>query len=566
MSRQTFLGLLATLSIASIGLRAAIPPVLLFGAGHDDELMVLLAGQILDGNWLGDYGLLGHRTLSKPAGYPMFLAIASFLPWDPTVTAHAVLLLGALLLTRELRNVGVSRGAAVSLYGFAVSYPLWFGDPISRIYRESILVPLALLVVALAFRTARLLITHAAHEGTSSRPRRSRILLSAVGLGAALSATIAVKPGWVPMAIVGLGLPTLVGLTVPGSRRRLPALALSLIAATSVMAVAPLAIATANNQTYGVFLQDTYASGSFPRALSAMAAIRTPHRRYVIVPSEARAAAYSISPTARRLEPFLENSDGGWRSVSCTQTGICDESTAWFPWELRDAVELAGLGSSAVDFEKTLSSISDDISSACEAGEIACGAAGLAPGLPAIDRIPRRELIDSIALGINIMRELQVGAIERGNLNASPEQVALWARFVDLEEGKGPYSEQAQASLRPSARNLGSVVRALRDIYESLFWIGLIGGVLGGIVRAPGGYKSEPALALLHVGFWTTAAGLGAFLGQLALLEAGAGLYLSMGASLYLLPAHALLVAALLFGWSRLILVTQRRLSPPVRA
>ena len=179
--------------------------------------------------------------------------------------------------------------------------------------------------------------------------------------------------------------------------------------------------------------------------------------------------------------------------------------------------------------------------------------------MPAIERIPRRELIDSAALGINLMRDLPIGAMERGSPQPSEEQVELWSRFVNLKEGEGPYSDQAQAALRPSARNLGSVVRVLRDAYESLFWIGLIGGVLGGLVRAPGGRKADPALAILQLSFWTTAVGLSAFLGQLALLEAGAGLYLSRGGNLYLLPAHALLAAALLFGWSRLIMVTQLR-------
>ena len=145
MNRREFRLLSSAVLMVSILLRYLVQPNPLYGATHDDELMVRMAASILRGDWLGSYSDHGHMILSKPAGYPLFLAWSHFLPWAPTVTVHLILLSGVILVARELRAMGLGRGTVLFFITISSLHPQWFGSQMSRIYRDGFLAALVFL-------------------------------------------------------------------------------------------------------------------------------------------------------------------------------------------------------------------------------------------------------------------------------------------------------------------------------------------------------------------------------------------------------------------------------------
>lgn len=532
-------------TLAALILRTAIPPKILIDSPHDDELMLRLASEILDGRWLGPYEGVGQLTLSKPAGYPLFLAAASRLPWEVPLTVHLLICAGSFLFVRELLRLGAPRLLAVLTYGILVLYPLWFGDEASRLYREGLLVAVSILSVALAMRLARRLDDlRRPKEGSSGR-----IVMLALGFGLVLSVAVATKAGWVYLASTVMAIPIAAAVLlaartdVRGRTRKFSLLAGALLLGLITM---PAFIISMNSATYGVAILDSYAYGEFPRTYAAMSSVRTGTvERYRIVGRSQREAIYAVSPTAGALEPFLEVPDGeGWRYFPCVQFGICDDAMVWFPWDLRHAIEDAGLGASAKDFEATNRRIREDIEVACSSGALDCGSAGLAPGLPPLSRISRRELIDAFPLAVTLMLSLDVGSMERRVPPVTESQTDLWARFTAFAPGEGAYSRDASASLRNRGQQFGALLDLSSGALAASFWPILVLMGLARLLPYPAGLTRQQNMLRRLAAIFTTVTLL-ALIGQLALLEVGAGSYLSVGGRVYLLPAHALLVMAL---------------------
>jgi hypothetical protein len=277
-----------------------------------------------------------------------------------------------------------------------------------------------------------------------------------------------------------------------------------------------------------------------------MSAVRTDSmRRYLVVGRSQREAIYAISPTARELQPFLELPDGeGWRFFPCEEFGICDDSMVWFTWDLRHAIEDAGLGSSAVEFEATNRAIREDIEAACRERTLECGSGGLAPGLPPISSLSRREVIDAFPLALQQMLAMDVGRMERRGAPVTQSQVELWQRFATFSPGEGPYSRSASSSLRNSGQQFGATVGILRDAFRAAFWPTMLFLLLALAVPHQSGLTATQRRTLGLAGILVGVALVG-LIGQLALLEVGAGFYLSTGGRVYLLPAHAFLVMLL---------------------
>lgn len=68
---------------------------------HDDQIMIQMAYNLLNGNWLGDYN---KRTLVKGITYPLFLVISHGLGLPHTFTLTAVYGLVCWFFTHALRN------------------------------------------------------------------------------------------------------------------------------------------------------------------------------------------------------------------------------------------------------------------------------------------------------------------------------------------------------------------------------------------------------------------------------------------------------------------------------
>lgn len=543
ITRSTFRMTLLLAGIVSMLLRVIIPANPYYGATHDDLLMVKMARSIIDGNWVGSYDELGHIVLSKPAGYPIFLALSSFLPWGPTLTVHMFLLLGVYGTVSVLGKLGVERGPRLFFFVIASFFPPFYGDQFSRIYREGFLTALTFLIIA----TGLSLISSAMRMSKESTAFDLRTTISTVSrvfiLGALVSWFIGTKAGWYVTASLALTSVVVLLTSMVRTRdaRRWSVALLVLISFVVGSVSFSSYLVYKNKSVFGIGGLDSYSSGGYPEAINALGAIEAGERRpYVLVSAAQREAAYSVSETMAKMKEYLEAEPGvGWRSISCSNLGICDESAGWFVWELRDAAQLSGLGTTPRSFDRTFRTIAKDIVQACDSGLLRCGLPGLAPGVNPLSKLDIRRTFDAWSIGVSTLLDVRVPNVTRAPSDAvASDELDLWSSVI----GDLPRIRSGQTYL-PEAESSGSTVR-LMEYLVGLFWGPLL---LGALLALPLKLRSASdrlfrlvsLVLLIFVVLSTT---------QIALLESSSGIYMSAGRWLYLLPIYpALLVIAALF-------------------
>ena len=514
-----------------------------YGSPHDDELLVRLAANILQGNWLGNYG--SHMLLSKPAGYPMFLAWTHFLPWAPTITVHIILLVGVLLIARELRSMNLSRELVLLFVALSTLHPQWYGQQMSRIYRDGLLTALTFLGLGLSLWLGRIIPLWLA-----SKQLRKRVIfeVTIVSLmtGITLSWSIATKPGWYPLAIVMLGFSArrIFLISWLDWRNWLPRIAVvgisAIIGLTSIVGYVLLM----NQHHYGIARLDTFSAGSFPNALNKWASVESDDtRKYIQVDASQRKRVYAISPTAKKLEPYLEIDPGnGWRGAPCNSPlKICDESAAWFAWDLRDATHSAGLDNSAKQFEASFDQILRDITSACHTNKFQCSNRGIAPGVVSLADMSKRELVDAYATATDWLIFNDVGNTTRGGVAPEGSNTKVWDQVV-----KGLPDRTVLNLYRPEVSAIGNTITLLQRLY-SIIWPLLF---LIATVNFVSGLFNKARVRGIQLISLTAILGLILFIGQLALLESSSGMYLTSGKTLYMLPAFPFMLLAVVIELS----------------
>lgn len=548
MKTRTFLLCISAISFLSFSLRFLIGPNPLFGAAFDDELMIKLASSISNGDWAGSYSEIGHVGLSKPVGYPLFLLAISWLPLAPTDVVHLLLLSGFLLLLREFSFWGLGRKLFILSYGLFSFYPPLFNEPISRIYRDGYLAALTLWILVFALLVNRLL-----KELKSPFNVKSllKVSLACLTLGVLGGLFVITKNTWHYVLLLVVGV-FLIGFRLEAKTRstrrhlilkRLGAFLLGFIGVASVVNF----VVQNNYDKYGVRTIDTFSYGAFPDAMRSIYSVKqATSRPYVDVDAQTRAEIYRISPTFLLLKPYLELPQSqGWRGTSCASLmKICDESGAWFPWDLRDAVQSAGLGRSAKDFEKSLRTIQVEIDYACEQKKISCERKGIAPGLDSLDSISPRLVINSIFYGVAELVNPRSGQATRpSGINVSPDSGRLWGEIVNrLPNSSFSTDYHNRSFFLTDVRNL------MGNIYVA-FWIPFVlVGLLGLIIRFDRkDLRSLVGLLIIGACFL--------LLLQISLLEASSGVYMIPGAELYLICLIPLVFAALTLGLTRLVTI-----------
>ena len=550
LSKWLFRCIVIGFSFASLLLRHAIPPVLNLGATYDDELLVRLAFQIKNGNWLGWYADLGHLTLAKPAGLPLFLAITSWLPWSQVVSVHLILILAIIAFVRELRFLGMSRRLCLITLCLLEFFPIWYNDPMSRIYREGLLTALTFLLISMTLIGRRRLAVFDSHKTPVAKILQFSNFFIA---GLIVGCLMIIKNFWQP-AFVMFALITAPGiLTAFRLTRKFKPL---LVRASSVyipvifgLLVPVLAVSSMNHLHYGVFTLENFSGGQFSRTISLLSSIEPSGTRpYVQVTAEQRAKVYEISPTFTQLKPTLEQAYGvGWRGAACSTISLCDESGAWFPWELRDAAQTAGLAYSATEFESTFRTISNDIERACHKKLILCGVRGLAPGIGDPFDIPIKNLVDAQAMAISDLLWWQTNGVNgvREVVDSNHLTYREWEAIVPgIEPRSGPSVYQ------PNNYGLGDVQNLLAYLFQS-FWTWLVVAAAIGLL-IPKQFALIPLTSPFRtLGFAGLASTLMGTL-PLALLEASSGAFLTAGGNLYPLPLFPFFILFIVCGIWRL--------------
>ena len=358
-------------ALISLAMRAAIPPVPLFGTSHDDFLQVRIANRILDGQWLGPWdGLI----LSKGPGYPLVLAGTSAVGVPPVMLQQVLYLIGALLLSVALGRLWAGPWLTRAVFIVLALNPAMLGFSASRVYREGLVAGLALLAIGLAASVL-------AYRG-DRRAEVWRLAGLLIGLGLVLGVLRIIRADtvWILVAVIGVLAVYPWAAGRDWAPRWWAAVAVVTVAGGAcLLALLPERIvAGVNDARYGVPLAEDFTQGSLASAWRAWVRVE-PHSDDPRAPLSAAqvAAGYSVSPTAARLAIDTDPAEADNSVTALTVPG------SYAVWAMRDRAAIAG-ARSADQMQAFFADVTAELTAACADGRLTCSGTPIAAGMPII--------------------------------------------------------------------------------------------------------------------------------------------------------------------------------------
>jgi hypothetical protein len=340
-------------------------PVYAIGpAAHDDRLFLLMAENIVHGDWLGEYS---QMTLAKGPFYSIWIAVLYWLAIPLGLGVQLAYAGACALFARACRPAIQSGAVLFVLYAFLLWNPMSFEAPtLGRIIRQQIYTPLELAVLAgLVALYCR-------------RQENLRRHLPWAGL-----AGLAFGCFWLTREESFWLIPTTVLLAGAGvywafrASREHGRTLLKSLGVVVVFALLPLAaVSWQNYRHYGWFGTVEFRASEFKDAYGAMVRVKVgPGLDFVPVTRQAREAIYQVSPTFAQLQPYLEGDYGrAWAAASEPTTKLPPEErqigNGWLMWALRDTVAAAGFCHSARDALAFYRRMADEINDACDDGRL----------------------------------------------------------------------------------------------------------------------------------------------------------------------------------------------------
>lgn len=432
----------------SLILRILIPANVFTNTPHDDLLGIQLARNLLNGDWLGAWD---NRTLLKPPGYSYFLFACHFLPIEPQVVLHIIYLCSAAYFIWIIKRVFPVNSGSISIlrltFMLMAFNPMFFSGDFSRIYRMSLNVVLVHFTILVFLHFWLILSGNSRFERLHPKfllnKRRNIEIYFSLLIGLLYSGLVLTRSEavWIlyPALIAFCIFAAHGWLKSKGQNRWKHLSKLLLISIVTFIGYSIPVEGTKqlNAKYYNAPILENYYSGQFARAFTLWTGVQgsNPNSTFVPINASQREIVYRVSSTARYLEKSLETPPNtGWKIFNCQQSGICDETGPWFPFELRDAAtQVFGINSEA-KFQQVFRQIADDIEAACNTRVIKCGRSGTSTGTLNLRDIPKRLLINDMAVYFSSLSNLdQASEIVRRDGGSDPAQLAIWDSVVDIK-------------------------------------------------------------------------------------------------------------------------------------
>jgi hypothetical protein len=466
----------------SLGIRMLIPPYIIFNSPHDDLLAVILARNIMSGDWLGEWNI---NTLAKPPGYSIFLTIAHGLYISPTTLTHILYLVFSLFFSYTIAQIASRRNlnritCLRLVFAIMAFNPAIFGGSFSRVYRTSLYTVFVVLFFALLLKTLdSILVDFKKKSGAIKVNSKIRILVISMGLNYSILLNIRSESYWI---LFGLICSVIVFFAVLHFKRIDKKSLLKIYKLSFVFVIlfalpntlGNYLVGSINSKYYGTSISENYYSGNFAKAYKKWTGVLegADPRSYVTISEAQRRAVYKVSPTAKTLELYLEIPPGeGWKIHGCNNLNLCNDYGPWLPWAIRDAAVASGQVTDEKSFQLFFSSIENEISTACSNGKLSCGNSGFSVGVKPLMELPVRHILNSAIESLSQILELTPAAnTDRSITNTDPNLSKIWSDVVKYR--------YAPTSATSEWLSFPGVVRLLKVIYSPLIVFAFILSIL----------------------------------------------------------------------------------------
>ena len=295
----------------------------------DDLLMVMMARNILRGDWLGPYS---YGTLMKGCVFPLFLA-GTYLSGISCLRMLDLLnSLAALYFTLQLKPVLRKRRLLLILFGILVFNPVTSAVlSYQRVYRCSIT------NLQTLFLFGSVIGIYLKKEDGFGR-QMARAVLAGIMLWSMWNTRE--DAAWVAPFVVVAGIVILFGRLRENRKRAAVICSVILFLTPFALLLGGNAVISAvNGQYYGLPVRNE-ASSEFGKLMRTIYSIKNrENHEYVSISAEKLQRMYAVSPTLRQIEPemtrLLDQVDSGTDRVP----GDGEVEDGWFFWCIRRALE-----------------------------------------------------------------------------------------------------------------------------------------------------------------------------------------------------------------------------------
>lgn len=388
-------------------------PISLSSGPFDDGLFMKIGYQIANGNWLGPYS---QMTLAKGPGYPIFLAINSWLGFPVTLTMTLLYVFACALMARTLLDLGMNRYIVFITFIVILFHPEL--TP-SRIIRDSIYPALTLIVVSG--------VIHLIFTPQHQKINFSRILLFGICFGffwVTREEGIWIVPSMLLMLAIKFFQLKKQNITVNYLLARIAIFSFSAL-------IFIWLIALTNNFIYGRFEVVDIKGTAFSQANDILNSVDVGDEvPRIPVSFKKRQKIYEVSPTFLQLKDYFEVTGKGWTEHGCRiYPETCgDYAGGWWMWAFRDAVASKGYYDSPIRAADFYNKITKEVEEACRSGVIKCHR-NIIPFIPNISLTQLFLVPGKMVEGLKVAT-LQSGSSTKSHGNPSSEGMDLMQIFL----------------------------------------------------------------------------------------------------------------------------------------
>lgn len=326
-------------------------------AKYDDDLMINLANNIIDGKWLGKYN---NITLVKGVFTPIWIAMLYILK-IPFLTGQTILyILAIITFTIVIHKTIKNKYVLFLLFIYLLFNPVMYSAELCRVYRDGIYTSLILFTVS--FVIAIFL---------NRKEKYQKLIKYFILLGISFTATYLCREEtiWI-LPFIAIATIITIGFIILDKtcQSKIKKLMLYLIPIIIFLA-SIVTICSLNYKHYGVFMLNQYWSKEFKEVYGALTRIKS-ETEYDKVPitKDMLSKAYKISPTFAKLEKYFKLTEFRW---SMCGDGVPFEiQGGWFHWALMNGVDSLGYYHKAEDANQFYQKVAEEINEACNQGKV----------------------------------------------------------------------------------------------------------------------------------------------------------------------------------------------------
>lgn len=339
-----------------------LPIYAISNALPDDGLMVYLAENLKNGQWLGNYQRL---TLVKGIGYPLFLVISNILPFSYLSISSLFYTVSVLCMVYAVKPLFRTYKSLAALYMVLLFSPVAASlVTFQRVYRNSISAAQVLLIIGsfagIYFR----------REWSVKRqmPWMFGAVLGLVSFYYTREDAIWILPFVVVVTLIYIGM-VIYRYRVFRKKDMLVRIILILLPLLCMTGTGK-AIGFLNQHYYGTSVVNELNSGSFAEMMKTIYSVEDSKELKQISVSRAKLKElYKYSPTLEDIQDEMDIQFAAWCGDE-EYSRIWEVEDGWFFWILRDAMSDAGYYESTETMTTFCEAVTAELQQAMKAGNL----------------------------------------------------------------------------------------------------------------------------------------------------------------------------------------------------